>query len=441
MSGRDDVDEIVVSAIPGETRLALLKDGETVEIIVDRGQVQTGDVLLGRISAINRAADAAFVDIGEETAGFLPVHGRLNEGDRVLVQVTAGARRGKGAALTTAIVLQGRHWLYTVDQRRRTLPKPAALDEPTRVRLAALVEPLITLPAACTPLPSAGEADDDSLCDDVRQLQAQWDGLVAAITSASPPARLIAPSALQRARSDHAGITRLRVDDGASLAEARRLFAAAELENGVFESCGAADMLEQALEPRVDLPGGGQLIIEETAGCTVIDIDAGGRPAMEANETALMVIAAQIRLRGLAGHILVDVIPTKNRQAFTTLLERFRQRLNADPAPARLVGVTPLGSVELTRARTRPSLGEIMLRDRQTAFNEISVGLAGLRAVLHAVKARPTVSPTLVAAPAVIAALRRRPALLAAIADRLGRPLALSERPGLETYELAEERR
>ncbi len=126
----------------------------------------------------------------------------------------------------------------------------------------------------------------------------------------------------------------------------------------LFEHYGVEYLIEQALEPVVPLTGGGQIIIEPTAAVTTVDIDAGPRPANDANEAAIEALATELRLRAISGPIIVDLIPTRSPMKFVELLSN---TVALDPVPTRISGLTPEGRIELNRRRLRPSLADLLL--------------------------------------------------------------------------------
>src|SRR5712671_5695539 len=96
-------------------RAALLEDGVPAELFVERGdRSETGSIHLGRVSRLVPGLGAALVDIGEERPAFLPQGEvvprgqRLNEGERVFVQIRREAQGGKAARVTMAVALRGR---------------------------------------------------------------------------------------------------------------------------------------------------------------------------------------------------------------------------------------------------------------------------------------------------------------------------------------------
>ena len=78
----------------------------------------------------------------------------------------------------------------------------------------------------------------------------------------------------------------------------------------------------------------------------------------KAGRLAAQETARQIRLRNLSGIILIDFINQKDRQAAKELLEELRSLCKEDPVPVRVVDITALGLVELTRKKIKGTLAE-----------------------------------------------------------------------------------
>ncbi len=187
----------------------------------------------------------------------------------------------------------------------------------------------------------------------------------------------------------------------------------------------------------------GRLAIEPTAAATLIDVDSGslegersvGEDALLAmNLSAAAAIARQIRLRGLAGALVVDFIALRQRQHRERLLDAFRAALEAEVPDAQLLGWTRLGHVELTRPRRRAPLHEILFE--RTAFGgqektALTVGLEALAAVARRVATEPACAPELRVHPAVAAVLQAEAApAVQALEARLGRKLAVVAESG-----------
>ncbi|HEY1721273.1 MAG TPA: ribonuclease E/G [Magnetospirillaceae bacterium] len=256
--------------------------------------------------------------------------------------------------------------------------------------------------------------------------------------AAPAEAKPIRHAPVARALVLHPDIVHVTVDDRAALAEMRSIFPDATCNPHCFIDSGAADALDEALARRVVLPSSVALDFAETAAATVIDIDGAGQAPAAANAAALPAIARHLRLRGIAGHILIDVIPTRDRRKLMKLVEAMRAAVAEDPAPAQVAGHTPLGMIEMTRRRSGPSLAEIMLEPLSAMPNPLTLALDGVRAVLQETAARPGTAFALALPPRAVSELRARPAVMAETGRRLGRPLTLVERRDIDMFAVEE---
>nr|WP_305123259.1 ribonuclease E/G [Roseomonas sp. GC11] len=240
------------------------------------------------------------------------------------------------------------------------------------------------------------------------------------------PLRLIArgPDAPRLLAARHPQ-ARLVVDHAATAA---RLRAALGAERVTLSPAPAfSEELEEEFETlagmAVPLPGGGRLTLHPTPALLAIDIDAGtqagGRDAAahhRLNAAALAEALRQIRLRHLAGAILVDMagMAVKKRQE---LLPWLKPALAADP-DLRLLGLTGLGLLEFQRRRTHTPLHEVLGHP----LSPLTRGLAALRRGARDAAARPGGRWALTAHPAVLEALRHWPGALEEFAALAGMP-------------------
>lgn len=125
--------------------------------------------------------------------------------------------------------------------------------------------------------------------------------------------------------------------------------------------------VKQALDRRVELPSGGFLVIEPTEALTAIDVNSGkqlgGRKKeflYGVNQEAAREIARQIRLRGISGLILVDFINMPEKEQEERLLAFLQNLVREDPVPTKVVDMTALHLVEVTRKKIRRPLAEQM---------------------------------------------------------------------------------
>jgi ribonuclease G len=379
--------ELLISAGPGEWRAAWVEGGEAVELYVERGDAKPpGSVHLGRVVRVVSGLDAAQVDIGDERPALLRRRdagtAAITEGARVLAQVRREAWSDKAPLLTGKI---------------------AAPDLPTLVERATRLDP----PAQLLPEP----------------------GFAAALGLRLPgvPERVV-------------------TDDAAIVAELRQAFPNSEIAHQPASEwpTDLDAVLEAALSPSATLRGGGSIHIAETRTSTMIDVDTATpdsgtaeRAALAVNRTAAVVIARQIRLRNLAGPIVIDFVGL-DRPAHR---EQVRQTLAAsiagDPAKPEVLGWTRLGHLELVRTRRGRSISDAMLVPGTSAKTPLTLAYEALRQVQREARANPAATWQLRAEPGIEGALRGRAApALRALEIRLGRPIAIVGEPGSHDFDI-----
>jgi ribonuclease G len=136
----------------------------------------------------------------------------------------------------------------------------------------------------------------------------------------------------------------------------------------IFDLYGVEDEIQRALSRKVPLKSGGYLIIDQTEAMTTIDINTGGyvghrnleETIFKTNLEAAQAIARQLRLRNLGGIIIIDFIDMVSEEHKQQVLRALERHLEQDHAKNHISDVSALGLVEMTRKRTRESLGHIL---------------------------------------------------------------------------------
>ncbi len=384
------IDEVLATKAGGRARIALRSDGRLVELFFagDGAADAVGSIVLGRVTAVLPGMEAAFVDIGAERAGFLSLAAPrtdagepddalsglepVQEGAEVLVQITKTAQEGKGAGLTRSISLAGRYLVFTPVQPRIAISRRIQ-DEAEREALAAVMAEISRPGEGFILRTAARDVGREALAADAEVLRAQWAAVAERRTGAPPPQVLHgATRGLGEVLRDHAheGIRRILVDTRRAEAEAQAFCDAhipdlgtrIELWDGaesMFEALGVEDDIAESLDPRVTLPCGGSLIIEQTQALTAIDVNTGrnvGRTShadtvRATNLEAAAEIPRQLRLRGLGGITVIDFIHMDEESDRRAVMDLLMEGLSADPAFIRANGISELGLVELARRR------------------------------------------------------------------------------------------
>jgi len=196
-------------------------------------------------------------------------------------------------------------------------------------------------------------------------------------------------------------------------------------EADLFAAFGVDEAIEAALRPKVPLPSGGSLIIESTAALTAIDVNSGAADPGTANIEAIAAVAVELRRRNLAGHFVVDMIPSRRRGPWPRLLAKAL----GDDTAVQVAGLTPLGMIELTRQRSGLSLAEMLLGADGT-LSAASVAYRALRDAVRLAVSEKAAGVTVVAAPDVVTVIHGPlRAALAEARDAIKGEITLTPRP------------
>ena len=373
---------------------ALLTDERIDELIVAQGSYQIGDVFLGTVENVLPGIDAAFVNIGEsEKNGFIHVNDlgplRLKKAtagitelleprQKVLVQVMKEPTGNKGPRLTGNIALPGRYLVLQPYGQGVNISRRISLEsERNRLRaLGVLVKPPSTGLLIRT---EAEDISEEFLIDDLENLLKQWELIQQASESCIPPILLNRDEDfIHRILRDHMGqnVNHIVVDNPEAIGRVKNFLGkdSKELEielhsdsQNILEKYRVISAINNALNPRLELPSGGYIIIEPTEALTVIDVNSGSftrsansrETVLWTNCEAAIEIARQLKLRNIGGVIIIDFIDMDTRRDQLQLLEHFISAINGDSARPQIAQLTELGLVELTRKRQGQNIYEL----------------------------------------------------------------------------------
>jgi len=379
------VDRLICQVMPRAFLMALTAGGRLAELQIarrDRPSLVDG-VFLGRLERVMPELDAAFVDIGTGRSGFLRAEDRAGidgwppPGAPVLVQARSEGEGDKGPRLSMNIAVSGRYLVYHplgagVNFSRR-------IDgESERDRLAGHVADL--LEGGVVLRTAAAGASAELLRIDATRAMERWEAIRRRALDALPPADLSA-----RIPGERDPIERLLRDFGAGLEEViiddRAMARALQDEmdrrqerirvrwhNGpmpAFDVDDVAGQIDTALAPRIALPSGVEVLFEPGETLCAIDVDsagAGGRQGraprrpVEVNLEAAPAIAQQLRLRNLAGAVVIDFVTMRSSYDRDKVQAALAEVLREDSVPTQVYGFTRLGHFELTRARRGATL-------------------------------------------------------------------------------------
>ena len=375
---------------------ALLTDDRVDELIVAQGQYQIGDIFLGTVENVLPGIDAAFIDIGEsDKNGFIHVSDlgplKLNKGvlgitellepkQKVLVQVMKEPTGNKGPRLNGNISIPGKYLILQPYGQGVNISRKIN-TETERSRLRAL--------GVLTKPPSTGilfrteseNIKEELIIEDLENLIQKWEEILKLSENSNPPSLIKRDDdfSLKILRDHVNSATKKIIIDNKLLVDKAKEFLKSnesnleiefhdnDLNEHILEKYEIKKTIQKSLQPRVDLPSGGYIIIEPTEALTVIDVNSGSftrsansrQTVLWTNCEAALEISRQMKLRNIGGVIIVDFIDMESRRDQFQLLEHFTSTIKDDSARPQIAQLTELGLVELTRRRQGQNIYEL----------------------------------------------------------------------------------
>ena len=377
---------LIVRASSSAVQIAVLEERGLCEFYQEEAGAESlvGSIFLGRVERVLPDIKAAFVRLGLPQNGFLPLQeaesyhrrqgGRpLMSGQEILVQVKKDPKGGKGAFLTRDIALPGQYALLMPENLFIGTSK--RMDEDgQRERARALGEELSGGRFGLIMRHAALFARREDVSAEVEALWDAWREIAAAAEHRKAPSQLHSePSMLSALARDYAA--RHAVEVSAAIQRPAgfdetvpwQKLSAIELD-ALWQGKRIDAQLSQALRRRVELPGGGSLVIDEREALHTVDLNSGsvvkadaeaGLPLTQ-NLSAVAEIARQIRLRNLSGIILVDFIDMCTNDERDQVKAAMEDAVSDDRIKTVVNGFTSLGLLEMTRKRTRDTLRDAL---------------------------------------------------------------------------------
>lgn len=301
----------------------------------------------------------------------------------VLVQVIKEERGNKGCSLTTYISLAGRAAVLMPNSPKGGGISRKITDRETRKRLKEVASEMRTHRGMSVIIRTAGiDRTKAEIRRDYEYLVQLWNTIREQTLASTAPALIYEEGNLiKRSLRDlyTSDVEEIIVEGETGFEEAKNFMrmlmpshsAKVKLYKEsmpLFSYAGVEDQLLGMTEPQVRLPSGGYLVIHPTEALISIDVNSGRstternveETAIKTNMEAAAEIGRQLRLRDLAGLIVVDFIDMgygKNRKSVERAM---KDALRADRAKIQIGRISTFGLMELSRQRLRPSIAEAM---------------------------------------------------------------------------------
>lgn len=299
----------------------------------------------------------------------------------ILVQVVKEERGNKGAALTTYLSLAGRYCVLMPNTARGGGISRKITDAGDRRRLKEVARDVEVPQGMGLIVRTAGaNRTRPEIKRDFDYLMRLWENVRDLTLSSTAPALVYEEGSLiKRSIRDlyTKDVDEVQVEGDAAYREAKdfmKMLTPSHAKNvklyketrPLFARHQVETQLDALYSPTVTLPSGGYLVINQTEALVSIDINSGKATrehniedtALKTNLEACDEIARQLRLRDLAGLVVIDFIDMEENRNNRAVERRLKEALKNDRARIQVGRISHFGLMEMSRQRLRPGLLE-----------------------------------------------------------------------------------
>ena len=354
---------------------------------------QVGDICIGRVQNVVKNIRCAFLDLGNGVTGYYSLDQRMapfytkkgasqniQQGDELLVQIKKDAVKTKALALSAELTVSGRYLVAVIGSRQISVSsKLKAIGDGVNWHSLLSVDEGVGWIVRT----NAQEATEEQILREAKYLQEYCRKLTDTAIHRVWGTCMHSTGAeyLDLIKSARSGELEGILTDSETIYEKVKSylkgFQPEDLDKLTFyqdklqplyKKYPVETAIDEAQRERIWLKSGGYLVIQMTEALTSIDVNTGKYDGKKQSEETFLKInleaakeaARQMRLRNLAGIIIIDFINMKKEENNEYLLSEMRKFLRQDPVLTVLVDMTPLGLVEITRKRTRKTVAEQM---------------------------------------------------------------------------------
>lgn len=395
--------EIVANVSNVETRIALTVDGLLQEYYLERPKQSSlvGHIYKAKVINLMSGLKAAFVNIGVDRNGFLPLTEipfedfselfesdveleheyrpeeiKLKKNQEIVVQVTKDSYGVKGPRVTSFISIPGRYIVLLINAKNIGVSRKIRHRREREIlfKIGKQIKPggmgLIIRTAAA-------RAKSDEIKREVEVLKKNWERNLQKAKDPAPVLIYQEPDAVIKTVRDlfNSEIRNLYIDSESGYRKilsylgmvSPRMRSRVKLYNdpqAIFKKFNIEEQLKDIHERKIWLRSGGYIVIDQTEALVAIDVNTGKsskekqaeRLAFSTNLEALREIARQLRLRDIGGLVVVDLIDLEKKENINRMLREFKSLIRGDRARYRIGGISEFGLLEFTRERSRISV-------------------------------------------------------------------------------------
>ncbi|GBQ84870.1 ribonuclease E/G [Asaia krungthepensis] len=303
----------------------------------------------------------------------------------LLVQVVKEERGNKGAALTTYVSLAGRYCVLMPNALRGGGVSRKITSDSDRKRLRDIIAELDLPRGMAMIVRTAGaQRPGPEITRDCEYLLQLWDDIRNhTLSSVAPTLIYEEANLIKRAIRDlfSKDIEEIIIDGEPAWKNAREFMRLLMPHNAnkvklwrdqsqsLFGRYHVEGHLDAIFSPTAQLKSGGYLVINQTEALVSIDVNSGRSTgqrniedtAVRTNLEAAEEVARQLRLRDLAGLVVIDFIDMESRKHNAMVEKRLKDALRSDRARIQIGQISHFGLLEMSRQRLRPSISEAVL--------------------------------------------------------------------------------
>lgn len=368
----------IVSSLNGQTVIAVIEDGQTMELIICNDEASIGSIYKGTVTTKKANIRACFVDIGLNKEVFLhEANGldfhKLNVGDEIIVQTVKGSHHFKSAQVTMKLSLVGNYLIYSPFTNYVAASKK--LSQIEREKWLRFAEENQDDDEGIIFRTAVKKASYEEVKRELIQLRVDMNRIIENGKYAKPQTLLYAGmDCIEQTLNQYAssGIAVIETDNHhvythlQELASMNVYLEQTQVKHVNDFVINIEKEIELAMKKVVWMQDGSYLLIEENESLTVIDVNSGKStsPVQEINEQAAKEAIRQLRLRNIGGMIVIDFIRTRRKEERSLIPKVIEKAVKDDVYTMTVFGFTSMGLFELTRKKQRRSLREsIKLED------------------------------------------------------------------------------
>lgn len=377
-------DRVVITKVKDVIISALIRDNKVFDILgrkasEDQGY-KTGDIVKAKVKTVQPNISAAFLDLTPGVRAFMETGGKeIKPESEITVQIVKEAFGEKDMVVSPAYSVSGKYLVLT--NGRHGVGISRKIEGDRRKDLIKLLSGMTgtIADAGVVIRTNAENASDDEIEEEFNKLYDEINEIRRKDSISVPYIRL--RSALS---PESAFVRDLREEPEEVVTDLPEIYEVLKEDLKTDEIIynkirlysddfpliklyPIESSIDQVFNRVVHLHSGGNIVIDRTEACHVIDVNSGKNTdrisrsdlIIKTNTEAVKEAARQIRIRNLSGMILIDLINMNNEKEQNTVIDTLKAELKKDRLRCEFIDITGLGIAELAREKKRVPLREV----------------------------------------------------------------------------------